>query len=153
LWRHHLQIPPAPRVAEEDMVVAAAVMGAAVFMAVAAVSTAVAAFMAAEVSTVVAEAFTAEASMSEDFTAEDFTVGDFMVEDFTAALFMAADFMAAPHMRFAPLREQDAVTARVTFKPTLRSALPALALRMFLEVPSQAATPPQAERLRATPAR
>lgn len=149
LWRHHLQIRPAPRVAVEDMVAAAAVFMevAAVFtaaasMAAAVVSTA-AASMAVVVSTVVAEASTAEASVSEDFTAGDFT----------AALFVAADFMAAPHMPFAPLRGQDAATVRVAFKPTLKSDLPALAQRMFLEVPSLDATPSQVERLRATPAR
>ena len=69
-----------------------------------------------------------------------------MSEDFAAGDFMAEDFTAAPHMRFAPLQGQDAATARATFKPTLKSDLPALAQRMFLEVPSQAATPPQAGR-------
>jgi hypothetical protein len=147
LWRYPLQIRPAPRVAVEDMV--AAVMGVAGSMAVVAVSTAEAP---------VSEDFTVEGSTAEDFTAEDFTAADFMVEDFTAALFMAedfmaADFMATPHMPFAPLRGQDAATAHVTFKPTLKSDLPALAPRIFLEVPSQAATAPQAGRLRATPAR
>jgi hypothetical protein len=150
LWRHHLQIQPSPRVAVEDMVVAAAVSTAVVVVSTAVVAAFMAvAFMAEVVSTVAAEASMAEPSMSEDFTA-----ADSMVEDFAAARFTAADFMAARHMPFALLHgRQDGATVRATFRRPLKSDLAALARRMFLEVPSPAATPPQAERLRATPAR
>lgn len=118
------------------VVVTAAEVTAGVASMVVVDSTVAAAFMVAEVST-------AEASMSEGFTA-----GDFMVVDFTAVLFMAVLFVP-----FTPLRGQDAVTARIAFKPALKSTLPAPAIRMFPEVPSRAATAPQIERSSATPAR
>jgi hypothetical protein len=107
----------------------------------------VAAVMAAEAeASMVVEASTAAAGVS--------TVVDSMVVDSTVGDFMAEGFMAAVFMPFAPLRGEDAISAR----SAPNSTPPAPAMRAFRNARShkawsRAATPTQAAQFSVTPVR